>query len=473
MVAASKNFRIKRKQRPKISVPFTCRSVASVALRATQYRGVQSNNIFVSLRVCGENRSLGSVDQNGNTLKYDAWNRLISVTNSSGQIIAQYTYDARGYRVTESYPQGGNGVAAGTVNYIYYDSNWQAIEVRTNGTAASDVTSQTVWSAAYVNSPVLQDSFSGGVIQPNSRIYFLHDANWNTTATVTYNATTQTWGVTQRYIYSPYGSLTVLNADFSAPPAGTQPISDYLYQGMTLDAVTGLYYARNRNYSPSLGVWTSQDPAQYINGANTYQMEMSGPVGAVDPSGLSPHMTPQAWQAYNQSQPQTPLSPILNAAGRVGQAVLQGSEQDLQMANRLVNWLAQGLGQDLHLLGKYCPVGFTGWIGTPENHLGIVVAHGNISIGVDANGNTAEYSPEENHISVGQSSHHVGSNGTYFIGGQFPTEFGKPSPFGGGIIINLRKVAGDLDTIVNTVRTWLDSHSGPSPAGLPENYPLP
>ena len=56
--------------------------------------------------------------------------------------------------------------------------------------------------------------------------------------------------------------------------------------GMTLDAVTGLYYARNRNYSPSLGVWISQDPADYINGANTYQMEMSGPVGSVDPLGL-------------------------------------------------------------------------------------------------------------------------------------------------------------------------------------------
>ncbi|NNM85576.1 MAG: RHS repeat-associated core domain-containing protein [Phycisphaerales bacterium] len=224
-------------------------------------------------------------DQNGNTLKYDAWNRLVSVTNSAGQIIAEYSYDARGYRVTESYPVGGNGVAAGTTNYIYYDSQWQAIEVRNNGTAASDVTSQTVWSAAYVNSPVLQDTYSGGTIQLNSRIYFLHDANWNTTAVVGYNATTQTWGVAQRYVYSPYGSILILNSDFSTPPSGTQPISNYLYQGMALDAVTGLYYARNRNYSPSLGVWISQDPLQYVNGANTYQMEMGGPVGAVDPRG--------------------------------------------------------------------------------------------------------------------------------------------------------------------------------------------
>ncbi len=316
-------------------------------------------------------------DQNGNTLKYDAWNRLVSVTNSAGQVIAEYSYDARGYPengwclkeigtglVSNDDPQGGSGVPAGTTNYpgaaahtgsgragfrgvehfdwlgstpvplnIYYDSQWQAIEVRTNPdwrfrpasgfrlpwlNAAGNVTSQTVWSAAYpgaaaqprsfvsagfraveaaynfgpsagalnINSPVLQDSFSGGVIQPNSRIYFLHDANWNTTAVAGYNATTQKWGVTQRYVYSPYGNIQILNPDWSTTPTGTQPISDYLYQGMTLDAVTGLYYARNRNYSPSIGVWISQDPLQYVNGANTYQMEVSGPVGSVDPSGL-------------------------------------------------------------------------------------------------------------------------------------------------------------------------------------------
>ena len=113
-----------------------------------------------------------TTDQNGNTLKYDAWNRLVSVTNSSGQVIAEYSYDARGYPengwcfkeigtglVSNDDPQGGSGVPAGTVNYIYYDSNWQAIEIRTNGTAASDVTSQTVWSAAYPGAAAQPRSF--------------------------------------------------------------------------------------------------------------------------------------------------------------------------------------------------------------------------------------------------------------------------------------------------------------------------
>ena len=116
-------------------------------------------------------------------------------------------------------------------------------------------------------------------------VYYVQDANWDTTAVVGFNSTTGTWGVTQRDVYSPYGSITVLNADWSTPPAGTQPVVNNLYQGMTLDAVTGLYDERFRNYSPSLATWISQDPLSYVNGANTYQFVMSDPIGEVDPTG--------------------------------------------------------------------------------------------------------------------------------------------------------------------------------------------
>ena len=53
------------------------------------------------------------------------------------------------------------------------------------------------------------------------------------------------------------------------------------------DPVTGLYYERARWYSPSLGTWISQDPAGYINGADTYQFVGDGPVGRVDAGGTS------------------------------------------------------------------------------------------------------------------------------------------------------------------------------------------
>ena len=65
----------------------------------------------------------------------------------------------------------------------------------------------------------------------------------------------------------------------------TLPAEPDLYQGMTLDAVTGLYDERNRDYSPSLGRWMEQDPAQFINGANTYQFVNSSPEANVDAQG--------------------------------------------------------------------------------------------------------------------------------------------------------------------------------------------
>ena len=197
------------------------------------------------------------------------------------------------------------GIPAGTTNYIYYDSRWQPIETRTNGTANTNVTSRMVWPASYINAAVLEDTYSAGAIQPNSRLYFQQDANWDTTAVIGYNSTTQAWSVAQRYAYSPYGNITILNPDFTTAPTGTQTLANNLYQGMALDPVTGLYYERARWYrtgqaglrqepksSRRIGTGSvhreiSQDPLSYINGANTYQFVGDGPVGRVDASGLA------------------------------------------------------------------------------------------------------------------------------------------------------------------------------------------
>ncbi len=149
-----------------------------------------------------------------------------------------------------------------------------------------------------INAPVLQDTYSAGVIQPNSRMYFLQDANWNTASVV--GLVSGTWQVVQRYVYSPYGNIIILNPNFTTAPSGTAPMVNNLYQGMSLDPVTGLYYERARWYSPSLGTWISQDPAGYINGADTYQFVTGNPVNAVDPAGLEAHhsVPQQFWNRW-------------------------------------------------------------------------------------------------------------------------------------------------------------------------------
>ena len=262
-------------------------------------------------------------------------------TNSPGTMM-QPQFISAGFRGNENGRSVSHSVDP--LN-IYYDSQWsrrdgisvrvfwaeeglqQLIETRTNGTANSNVTSQTVWSAAYINAPVLQDSYAAGVIQPNSRLYFTQDANWDTTAVIDYNATSGTWGVVQRYVYSPYGTITILNADWSATPTGTMPLVNNLFQGMANDPITGLYYERARWYSPSLGTWISQDPAGYINGANTYQFVGGDPANAVDPAGLEAHhFVPQQfwnpWAAdplpFNKDVRDVFRKAIVDAPGHVG-----------------------------------------------------------------------------------------------------------------------------------------------------------
>ena len=63
----------------------------------------------------------------------------------------------------------------------------------------------------------------------------------------------------------------------------TQPLMNHLYRGMTLDAVTGLYNERAGDYSPGLGGWMEQDPAQCINGSNAYQFVVRRPMAKADP----------------------------------------------------------------------------------------------------------------------------------------------------------------------------------------------
>ncbi len=95
-----------------------------------------------------------------------------------------------------------------------------------------------------------------------------------------------------------------------------------------LSPVTYSYYARNRNYDPSLGRWINQDPLQYINGANTYQFVMSNPVGNVDPWGLS------AGETTNK------------IGGAVLTPVLPGSEL-LESVGALPFWLRWKLEDDV------------------------------------------------------------------------------------------------------------------------------
>ena len=193
-------------------------------------------------------------------------NQITQVIENPPGALTAFEYDSH------ATPTTGNGNLTNDGTLIYaYDAYNRLIQV--NRVSDGLIIATYVYDA--VNRRVRKTIFNGGL---TGRVP---------------NSTTGTWGVTQRYVYSPYGTITVLNADWSTPPVGTQPLVNNLYQvpmASGMDSVAGLYYERNRNHPPSLGSVSRQDPLQYINGANTYQFVMGNPVGHVDPWGTAEYL---------------------------------------------------------------------------------------------------------------------------------------------------------------------------------------
>ncbi len=224
-------------------------------------------NEFTSGSVSYDADGNTTADGSGDTLGYDAWNRLVSVSNG-GVTVASYGCDGLGRRVTETH--------GSTTTDLYFSSGWQVLEERVGGV----VQARDVWSPVYVDALVLRDqsSLHNGTL--DQRLYAQQDADWNVTALVSPSGS-----VVERYVYDSYGAVTVLT-----PGWATRSVSQYgwqyLHQGGRLDTATGLYNFRRRDYSPTQQRWIEVDPSGFRAGDdNFYRDAGDNPVGRVDPNG--------------------------------------------------------------------------------------------------------------------------------------------------------------------------------------------
>ncbi len=209
-----------------------------------------------------------TTDQAGNTLVYDAWDRLVAYKNGT-TTLTTYGYDALGRRITEN---------PGTLRDLYYSSAWQVLEER----VGTDVQDQEVWSAVYVDALVERDRDPTGGGTLTERLYPQQDATWNVTAVVSTSAAVQ-----ERYDYDPYGEVTYLTAGWSVIGSSTV-VWVYLHQGARRDSATGMDDSRNRIYDAALGRWLQQDPLGFLAGdSNFYRYLGDSPVTWLDPKGLS------------------------------------------------------------------------------------------------------------------------------------------------------------------------------------------
>ena len=202
----------------------------------------------------------------GYTATWDAWNRLVKLTNDADgdKTVAEFEYDGNNRRITKT--------VGSTVRHFYYSDQWQVLEERIDSATTAD--RQFVWGLRYVDDLVLRDKGS-------ERLYALQDANFNVVA-----LTNDTGTIKQRFAYQPYGEPEELNPNFTTY-TGTDYNWNYRFTGRELDLNTGLQLNRNRYYHQQLGRWVNRDPIDYRGSRwNLYLYAQASPVVQTDSHGL-------------------------------------------------------------------------------------------------------------------------------------------------------------------------------------------
>ena len=197
------------------------------------------------------------------TAKYDAWNRLVEVSDTGG-VVASYEYDGLNRRTIRT--------ENSTTTHFYYNGSWQCLEERVGTATTAD--KQYVWGVRYIDDLVLSDKGA-------NRYYYCQDANFNVVA-----ALSNTGAVQERYAYTPYGVVEYLTSTFGSSSSSSIG-NEFLYTGRRLDPETGLQQSRYRYYHAQLGRFLARDPLNYTDALNLYLYALANPLKYLDPDGMA------------------------------------------------------------------------------------------------------------------------------------------------------------------------------------------
>jgi hypothetical protein len=259
-----------------------------------------------------------SYDNNGNltddgVLKfgYDAWNRLAQATRrvDAQTVIGTYHYLGNTWRaskvVTNCGPEAVANDGGNTTVNFYYSQRWQILEMRNGSGQASR---QFVYGTQYVDEPLLtdvnEDPGTDNYCDPDTdsgdrRYVYAQDRNWNVVALLeTDDGAGAAGAVAERYAYTPYGELSVIEGDGSGAIGHLQPTSQigntFFHQGLFFDPDVKTYSQRHRMYCALLLCFAQRDVVTrdgawlklYADGMSAYGYLRQIPNLLVDPMGL-------------------------------------------------------------------------------------------------------------------------------------------------------------------------------------------
>jgi len=180
---------------------------------------------------------------------YDTMNRLVSADN--GTTSASYLYDPSGRQTQKE-------VNSTKTRYIH-----AGIRIIAEYDGSDTLVKR------YVHGPGL-DEVLFEIDSSNDVTYLHHDRLGSIIAT-----TDDTGAVIDTYAYSPWGE------------SGSMSGTTFGFTGQRYDAETGLYFYKNRHYSPAIGRFLQPDPIGYGDGLNMYQYGYNDPNSFTDPLGTA------------------------------------------------------------------------------------------------------------------------------------------------------------------------------------------
>jgi RHS repeat-associated protein len=215
-----------------------------------------------------DNNGNTTTDDQGKTLVYDAWNRLVAYKNG-GTTLESYKYDSLNHRIIQN---------PGTATDLYYSSAWQVLEERTGG--VSTATIQYIWSPVYIDALILRDRSTQNNGTLDERLWVQQDANFGVTALQNGSGL-----VVERYINDPFGKPSYLSASW-VTLTGSAYAWLYVYQGGRYYTISSLYSFRSRDLSGTLARWIQIDPLKFSSrDPNLYRAVANNPLIRIDPTG--------------------------------------------------------------------------------------------------------------------------------------------------------------------------------------------
>jgi len=189
-------------------------------------------------------------DGAGRTYAWDASNRLVKITQTSG--VTEFVYDGGSRRVQEKF----NGTL---VKQWVWCGGPQPCEER-------DATNT-----------VTKRFYGQGQLNGTTALFYAKDHLGSV------REMTDTSGALRaRYDYDPYGRITKVSGDLEA---------DFGFTGFYRHQTTSLNLTVYRAYDADLGRWLSRDPIGEDGGVNLYGYVGNSPVNYKDPDGLEPSPT--------------------------------------------------------------------------------------------------------------------------------------------------------------------------------------